>query len=161
MPVYSLFTSVRVIVSKCKSYHVTPLLRTLNGSRLRFEAKVLTVGHKAQKDLAFHYISDFIPLYPSPFSPCPTGPLALSQTHQATPALALTGSAVWNTLPQDLPRAGSLTSFSIFSVGFPKHPNYNCKKPPSKYSFLLPCFFIPKVQLLIFHMIHWIIILPC
>lgn len=55
-------------------------------------------------------------------------------------------STAWDALPQAIPRVGSLTSFNVFSVGFPKHPNYNCKKPLSKYSFPFTLLFFPKIS---------------
>ena len=80
------FTSVKVILPKGKSDDVTPLLRTrqwfLPCSDSNLNLSRLTVGYKVQQDLAFASLHLL-------FHAAPRAPLALLQTHQATPALAL------------------------------------------------------------------------
>lgn len=133
--VYSLFfRPFRAIPSKCKSDHVSPLLRTLQwlSPHSNSKARIFTVDYKAQQDLAFYFVSDLLTFPHScpPFLLLDFLPL-LQPCHPPQPLLA---PRIELLLPDSCP-GRSLPSFRVFHLGFPNHPNYHSKKPLSKYLF--------------------------
>lgn len=131
------------MVSKYEADCHSSAQNTSGALSTQIQSENLTMDCKAHQDLAFRYIFDFTSYF-FPSSHCSTSPLALLQTHQATPAFGTDWFLSLKCSPSRYSQGWLPQPHSLFSVcAFPTILIRIARNLSPNMLFFLLCFF-PK-----------------